>query len=455
MSLPNKLKQQLARWYDLDPVPIQKQLVADKTRFIVVPAGRRSGKTERAKRKVIKECMITDNGLYFIAAPTYAQVKKIYWQDIKTMSLTALDGYKVSESDLIIRFPNGSELHLIGLDKPTRIEGIPWDGGIIDECAYVKENAWVNSISPALDTKDPSKPFKKAWCWLIGKPDGLNWYYRMFNYAQTSGDPEWAAYTWKSSEVLDDETIAAAKRRMSPKQFRQEYEAAFETVSGRIYEDYSADNYTKETIQPHEQICYFCDFNFTPMSHGIGVVRDSVNTVDSGNISRDVYILDEIVLTSAVGQLNALEFVEKYKDHQNKSIRIYGDRSGRNGEKHGLQTEYTTMERVFENHGWRVDRRVHNSNPSIKDSQNAVRAKICNARGERSLFVNPITAPWMHEGLATVQVKKGSSFLEDDKNQYQHITTALRYFIDYEWPINDTIVDLNLFMFGENPYLEY
>lgn len=455
MSLPNKLKQQLARWYDLDPVPIQKQLVADKTRFIVVPAGRRSGKTERAKRKVIKECMITDNGLYFIAAPTYAQVKKIYWQDIKTMSLTALDGYKVSESDLIIRFPNGSELHLIGLDKPTRIEGIPWDGGIIDECAYVKENAWVNSISPALDTKDPSKPFKKAWCWLIGKPDGLNWYYRMFNYAQTSGDPEWAAYTWKSSEVLDDETIAAAKRRMSPKQFRQEYEAAFETVSGRIYEDYNADNYTKESIQPHEQICYFCDFNFTPMSHGIGVVRDSVNTVDSGNISRDVYILDEIVLTSAVGQMNALEFVEKYKDHQNKSIRIYGDRSGRNGEKHGMQTEYTTMERVFENHGWKVDRRVHNSNPSIKDSQNAVRAKICNANGERSLFVNPTTAPWMHEGLATVQVKEGSSFLEDDKNQYQHITTALRYFIDYEWPINDTIVDLNLFMFGENPYLEY
>lgn len=455
MSLPNKLKQQLARWYDLDPVPIQKQLVADKTRFIVVPAGRRSGKTERAKRKVIKECMTTDNGLYFIAAPTYAQVKKIYWQDIKTMSLTALDGYKVSESDLIIRFPNGSELHLIGLDKPTRIEGIPWDGGIIDECAYVKENAWVNSISPALDTKDPSKPFKKAWCWLIGKPDGLNWYYRMFNYAQTSGDPEWAAYTWKSSEVLDDETIAAAKRRMSPKQFRQEYEAAFETVSGRIYEDYNADNYTKESIQPHEQICYFCDFNFTPMSHGIGVVRDSVNTVDSGNISRDVYILDEIVLTSAVGQMNALEFVEKYKDHQNKSIRIYGDRSGRNGEKHGMQTEYTTMERVFENHGWKVDRRVHNSNPSIKDSQNAVRAKICNANGERSLFVNPTTAPWMHEGLATVQVKEGSSFLEDDKNQYQHITTALRYFIDYEWPINDTIVDLNLFMFGENPYLEY
>lgn len=451
--LPLRVTQQLERWYHLDPVAIQERLVADKTRFIVVPAGRRSGKTERAKRKIIKECMNTQNGLYFIAAPTYAQVKKIYWQDVKTMALSAMDGYKVSESDLIIRFPNGTELHLIGLDKPTRIEGIPWDGGIIDECAYVKENAWINSISPALDTRDPTKPDKKSWCWLIGKPDGMNWYYRIYNYAKTSGDPEWAAYTWKSSEVLDDETIAAAKRRMSPKQFRQEYEAAFETVSGRIYEDYSSANYTNDVIMSHEQICYFCDFNFTPMSHGIGVVRDIGCNIATRSIIRGVYVLDEIVLTSAVGQMNAQEFVEKYKNHQNKSIRIYGDRSGRNGEKHGMKTEYTTMERVFEAAGWKVERRVRNKNPGIKDSQNAVRAKICNADGERSLFVNPLTAPWMHEGLATVQVKEGSSFLEDDKNEYQHITTALRYFIDYEWPINDTSVNLNVYMFGENPYL--
>ena len=439
-KLPLRVQTQLNRWYPLKEVPIQRKLVADLVRFKVVPAGRRSGKTERAKRFIIKECMENPNGLYFIAAPTYAQVKKIYWQDIKKLALTALDGYKISESDLIIRFPNGTELHLIGLDKPTRIEGIPWDGGIIDEAAYIKEEAWTLSIAPALDTRDPTKPDKKAWCWIIGKPDGLNWYYRLYNYALTSGDPEWAAYTWKSIEVLDQGTIDAARRRMSPKQFRQEYEASFETVSGRIYEDYGPENYTDETIKPHEIICYYCDFNYTPMSHGIGVVR-----------ADNVYLLDEIILQSAVGQHNALEFVERYKDHQNKKIRLYGDRSGKNGEKHGLESEYITMERVFREHGWAVDRRVRNANPSIKDSQNAVRAKICNANGERFLFVNPNTAPWTHEGLNTVVAKEGSSFLEDDKNDYQHITTAIRYFIDYEWPIRDNIMQIDVAMWGENP----
>ena len=437
MAIDLITQQQLARWYPLKGIDVQLSLVEDKTRFIVVPAGRRSGKTERAKRKIIKACMKNPGELYFVAAPTYQQVKKIFWEDLKKMALTSLLVRKPSESNLIIYFNNGTELHLIGLDKPSRIEGIPWAGGIIDEAAYIKEEAWVNSIAPALDTFDPSKPNRdKAWCWIIGKPDGLNWYYRLYNYAVTANDPEWAGYTWHSSLVLDEETILAAKRRMSPKQFRQEYEASFETASGKIYEDYGKENITYETIQEHEQICYYCDFNYTPMSHGIGVVRDD-----------NIYMLDEIVLRSAVGRDNALEFVEKYKDHKNKKLRLYGDRSGRNGEKHGIETEYLTMERIFRQYGWDVERRVKDANPAIKDRQNAVRAKICNANGERSLFVNPNTAPWTHEGLATVQLKEGSSFQEDDKNEYQHITTAVGYFIDYEWPIHDRILTLD-FDFG-------
>lgn len=434
MALPLKVQQQMNRWYPLKDVPIQMDLVADKTRFIVVPAGRRSGKTERAKRKIVKECFKNPGGLYFIAAPTYQQVKKIYWQDIQKLALTHLMKKAPSQSELIIYFDNGSELHLIGLDKPTRIEGIPWSGGIIDEAAYIKEEAWVTSIAPALDTIDPSRPNPaKAWCWIIGKPDGLNWYYRLYNYACTENDPEWSAYTWPSSLVLDEDTIDAARRRMSPKQFRQEYEASFETVSGRIYEDYGKENFTDETIQEHERICYYCDFNYTPMSHGIGVIRGD-----------SVYLLDEIILTSATAEQSALEFVEKYKDHKNKTIRLYGDRSGRNGEKHGLLTDYISMEKVFERHGWKVERRVKNANPAIKDRQNAVRAKIKNANGDVSLFVNPKTAPWSHEGLATVQTKEGSSFLEDDKNEYQHITTAIGYFIEYEFSINEPLLEVGV-----------
>jgi hypothetical protein len=415
-------EQDVARWYALTPHPVQTALVNDPVRFKVVPAGRRSGKTERAKRYVVREAMKTP-GSYFVAAPTRDQVKRIYWNDLKRLSFCSVLPQKPSESDLIIHYPNGSTLSLIGLDQPQRMEGVFWTGGVIDEIADVKDGAWAENISPALDTFNPTRPEFRAWCWLIGVPDGLNHYYEMAEYARTANDPDWKVYTWKSSEILPAELIEAAKRRMSAKQFRQEYEASFETAFGRVYEDYDHNNETAETIQPHEQLMWHHDFNFTPMSSGVGVRR--------GN---DFYVLDEIVLTSAVARQSALEFVERFKDHQNRNVIIYGDPAGRAGEKHGHASDYTEMEGVLKANNWNVTRKVKLAAPAIRDRQNAVRAKICNAAGERSLFVNPKKAVYVHKGLSTVQIKKGSTFLEED-SEFQHITTAIGYCVDYEWPI--------------------
>ena len=131
---------------------------------------------------------------------------------------------------------------------------------------------------------------------------------------------------------------------------------------------------------------------------------------------------------------SALDFVDRYKGHRNKTVDLYGDPAGRAGEKHGHASDYTEIEAVLREHGWKFVRKVKPSTESIKDGQNAVRAKIRNAADEVSLFVNPKTAPWTHKALATVQLKQGSTFIEEDSD-YQHIGTAVRYFVDYEFPI--------------------
>ena len=419
------LDRQAARWYPLIDIPEQVRLRDEVVRFKVVPAGRRSGKTERAKRYVAKQAMRNAGELYFCAAPTRDQVKKIFWDDMKALTFSAAHEKRPSESDLKIFMPNGSEIHMIGLDKPQRIEGIPWTGGVIDEIADVKESAWESNILPALNTVSPLRPDYRAWCWLIGVPDGLNHYYEMYQYALNGKDPEWAAYHWKSSEILPPDVIASAKRVMSNKQFLQEFEASFETATGRIYEDYSSANHTSETIQPHERISWMHDQNFTPLSSAIGVVR-----------GEDLFLLDEIVLTSAVSRQSATEFVERYKGHKNKHVDIYGDPAGRAGEKHGHSSDYTEMEDVLRGAGWSFTRKVARAAPAIKDRQNAVRAKICNAAGERSLFINPIRARFCDKGLATVQLQQGSTFQEDQRNDAQHITTAIGYMVHREWPID-------------------
>jgi len=428
-QIANVIETQMKRWYNLKDHPVQLALVkavSEGIRFPVIPAGRRSGKTERFKRFIAKQAMLNSNEKYFIAAPTYGQVKKIYWQDMKALTLSHSHSKAPSETDLIIYMPNGSEIHLIGLDKPERIEGIPWTGGGIDEIADIKPNAWAENILPALNTVHPLRPNYRAFCWLLGVPDGFNHYYEMAEYAKTANDHEWGYYHWKSAEILPDDVIQSAKRVMSARQFRQEFEASFETASGRIYEDYSSDNYTNEVILPHEQLCWMHDQNYTPLSSAIGVRR---------NNGKDIYLLDEIVLHSAVSRQSAEEFVEKYKEHKNKHVLIYGDPAGRAGEKHGQESAYSSMEEVLKNNEWKFTRKVKPAHPSIKDRQNQVRAKVKNAMGEVSLYINPNTAKYCHKGLATVQLKEGSTFLEEE-SEYQHITTAIGYFVDVEYPIN-------------------
>lgn len=423
MSL--QLERQAGRWYPLIDIPEQVALRDEDVRFKVVPAGRRSGKTERAKRFVAKQAMKNPGEMYFLGAPTQDQAKRIWYQDICALTFSAAHAKQPTVSPQpIVHLPNGTEIHIIGLDKPQRIEGIPWTGGVIDEIADIKSDAWEANILPALNTVSPLRPDYRAWCWLIGVPDGLNHYYDLYQYALNSGDPDWKGYHWKSADILPPDVIDAAKRSMSARQFKQEFEASFETATGRIYEDYSRENHTSAEIEPHEELWWMHDQNYTPLSSAIGVVRDDA-----------AYLLDEIVLTSAVSRQSAVEFVERYKDHKNKRVRIYGDPAGRAGEKHGHASDYTEIEDVLRQNGWAFSRKVARAAPAIKDRQNAVRAKICNAAGERALFVNPVTAKWCDKGLSTVQLQEGSTFQEDQKNPTQHITTAIGYMVHREWPV--------------------
>lgn len=430
------LDRQLARWYPLIDHPVQLALikaVPNGIRFPLVPAGRRSGKTERFKRFLVKRANRLP-GMYFAGAPTYGQAKKIFWKDLKDFCLTSILSKKPSESDLIIFLENGSEIHVIGFDNPTRFEGIPWDGGGIDEFGDIKGEAWEANIYPALNTVNPLKPDYRAWAWLLGVPAGLNHYFDLCNDADAGMDPAFCVFHWKSAEILPADVIATLQRTMSEKQFRQEFEASFETATGRIYENYSKANHTDATIQPHEQLLWMHDQNFTPLSSAIGVRRHKPNE-PKNKPGNDLYLLDEIVLSSAVSRQSAIEFVEKFKHHQNRTVLLYGDPAGKAGEKHGHGSDYTEIEGVLKQNGWTVIRRIKKAHPAIKDRQNAVRARIKAANSECSLFVNPLKARWCDKGLATVQIKPGSSFQEDQKNDYQHITTAIGYCVEYEWPI--------------------
>ena len=102
MSIGIATKRELERWYPLIDVEEQLRLVNDDYRIKVIPAGRRSGKTERFKRYVVKQAMENPGMPYFAGAPTRDQAKRIFWNDLKKLSFSSTHKKRPYETDLII-----------------------------------------------------------------------------------------------------------------------------------------------------------------------------------------------------------------------------------------------------------------------------------------------------------------------------------------------------------------
>lgn len=221
------------RWTTLRPHPVQKAYWTSPHRFNTVPAGRRSGKTELAKRKLVTRALrgtAFDSARFFAAAPTREQAKRIYWDDLKRMIPERFKAGRPSETELVIRLVTGTELYVLGLDTPARIEGQPWDGGVVDEIGNCKPMAWPMNIRPALADR-------AGWCDLIGVPEGKNHYYELdaaakAQMAEHGARSEWGSFNWYSEDILSPAEIAAAKQDLPALVYRQEYQAEFLDWSG-------------------------------------------------------------------------------------------------------------------------------------------------------------------------------------------------------------------------------
>lgn len=221
------------RWTSLRPHRLQHAYFNSKHRFNLNPSGRRSGKTELFKRKLVRAALrgtAFDNPRFFAGAPTRNQAKNIYWADLKALSPPHLRAGTPSEGELVIRFVNGSEIYVVGMDKPERIEGQPWDGGGLDEYGNMKEKAWPENVRPALSDR-------KGWCEFIGVPEGRNHYFDLYENAKAKlADlgllSPWGVFEWESKDILDPEEIEAARRDLHPLMFEQEYGGKFVDFRG-------------------------------------------------------------------------------------------------------------------------------------------------------------------------------------------------------------------------------
>jgi hypothetical protein len=439
------------RWRQLTRHVVQQQFYQSTHRFNVVPSGRRSGKSELAKRRLVKRAIRGsdfDLPMYGYGAPTHAQVKRIAWNDLKRLVPKAAMRGKPSESELFIPLWHGGGIKLMGLDEASRVEGSPWDGFVLDEYGNMHPEVWGQHLRPALSDRN-------GWCDLIGVPEGRNHYFDIAEFAKAefAADPklsEWAYWHWRSEDILPAKEIAAAKHDLDDLTFEQEFGGSFVTFQGRAYYAFTDANKApvRKLYEPAQSLIICLDFNVAPGSAVICQERNAYGVVPGAvNAPVTCIISDVHIPTNSTTPAVCVKILSDFPaDVHHGLIEVYGDSTG--GAKGTAKVQGTDWDLVrhylrngtpeHKGYGDRVQIMHKPQNPRERARVNAVNSRCRAADGTLRLYCDPIAAPAITKDLDGVRTLEGGSGELDKKRdpKLTHWSDALGYYVEFRFPVS-------------------
>lgn len=212
------------------PHPAQKAVHDCPARFRVLCAGRRFGKT----RLGVMECIDAANrgGVAWWVSPTY-KMSDVGWRPLRQIA-GRIPTVDVSLVDRRVRFPGGGSVTVRSADNPNSLRGEGLDFLVMDECAYIAEDAWVEALRPALSDR-------KGRALFISTPRGRNWFWKIYQRGLEVSE-EWASFTFPTSAnpYIDPAEIEAARITLPELTFEQEYLAQFLENSGTVFRNIAA-----------------------------------------------------------------------------------------------------------------------------------------------------------------------------------------------------------------------
>ena len=209
----------------------QQSVFKDTTRFKVVAAGRRCGKSRLSAVSLLIEALnCPDGSAVMYIAPTLGQARTIMWDLLHELGRPVIKSSHVN--NLEITLINGKKILVRGADNPDSLRGVSLIYVVMDECAFIKEDVWQKIIRASLSDK-------KGRALFISTPSGRNWFYDTFNLGQDNQDEEWKSwhFTTQDNETIDPKEIEAAKRTLSSFAFKQEYLSSFDTAGADVFKE--------------------------------------------------------------------------------------------------------------------------------------------------------------------------------------------------------------------------
>jgi len=381
----------------------RKKILKDQSRFKVIVAGRRWGKTVLSLMYLLKDPFQQGERRWFIT-PTYRQGKMIVFPVLRQM-FQGFVGAKLNESEMSVMFDNGAELAVKGADNEHNLRGVELTKCVMDEMAYIKPHVWEEIVYPMLATTQGSVLF-------IGTPNGYDVMYDLYSRGQS--DQDWKSWQFKTIDggFVPAEEISRARRTMDATLFRQEFEASFESTGNRAAWNFDREIHVKQSMELSTYLWWGCDFNVDYMTAVLAC------QYTDGTI----HYFNEIRLKNS----NTEEMARKMKAI-NPNIECYPDPAGSARSTTSRRSDHA----ILRDYGFII--RAKRSHPSHVDRLNALNRKLLDADGNVTMTVDP-KCIYLIKDLEQVQRDKKGGI---DKSQIEltHALDACSYVIDYKFPV--------------------
>jgi hypothetical protein len=394
--------------------PKQMEVYQSKARFRVVVAGRRWGKTALSRTLMISKARKPKQKIWYVA-PTYRMAKQIMWTDL----LDAIPKKwikKINETTLSITLINDSRIELKGADKADSLRGVGIHFLVLDEFQDMSEETWTKVLRPTLADTGGHALF-------IGTPKAYNQLYTLYKLGQ---DPkkvranQWESWQFPTitSPFIPLSEIAAARADMDEKSFKQEFEASFETMSGRVYYPFDRNDHVGQYVfNPKLPIWIGMDFNIDPMSAVIYQPQPS----------GELWAVDEVVLFGSNTEEMCEALDKKFWRHTGQVV-VYPDPAG--GQRQHARGE-TDLDILREKGFKKIKyRRKH---PFVADRVNAVNRMLRAADGTIRMKINASCKHLINAFEQTIY-KPGSRDVDKDAG-VEHSADAAGYCIELEYPV--------------------
>lgn len=453
------------RWTQLRHHPMQSRLWRTKERDVKVCAGRGSGKTEIARRRTVRYLRIKkpwNDPRYFYALPTYAQCYRVARSHILSLIPRQWFTKVPGDSQMEFKFVFGSWLFLVGMDKPERVEGDQYDGGVVDESSDQKPGIYARTLRPALT-------HRQGWLWRIGVPKRFGRGAGEFRSAFDSGLLGHDSFWWPSWDILSPEEIAELQSELDEKDYNEQIGGRWEDAGGAAYYnfldvDVHSDNSLGQNAgnvdsgiayRPDSMIYVGTDFNVDPMAWVLGHLTDRTfqlvrrweepsgeGFIELEEIVGEVSlqcleIFDEVWRrnTNTPEQLDKLH--ARYPDHRG-GWTFTGDASSRKRQTSASRTDYS---HIANDRRFNARLLVNKQNPAVKDRLACVNHLAKSQAGHRRLFIHP-RCQHLRTDLKTRSLNEygepepSESLTSSGKKDSGHATDALGYLVHRYFPIN-------------------